>query len=181
MEFDDRVKWLLLGCLIGFVLGYIVRSLKDIKEELHEVDDVLKGACGIPNDEQGSIRIPRMQEIGLFIVVLLTVYSSFQAGYTNMRLNKTVNCITKYNTYQGKAMTGRDTAIKQGTDSEIHLWTQYGRLYALATKNPLKIPEAQEKLNQAVAAHRDALIDTQATRVRFPYAGPDVLKNCKEK
>ena len=177
MDFDERLGWLVLGGLIGFTLGYVVRYLQEIKEEL----DVVEKAVTHSKNEDGFARKPLILDIVLLAVVAMTVWASFQTAMVNNRLEHTIECITRYNTYQGKAVAHRDHAIEAGTDSEIKLWTQYGELYAQAKKDPSKIPQAQEKLNEAIAAHRDSLVELQERRDEFPYAPPNVLENCQDK
>jgi len=181
MDLMDRLMWLLLGCLIGFVLGYIVRSLQDIKEKVDEIDEVVTDAPSKwePN-ERGFMRLPRFAELSLLLVIALTVWASFATARVNAQLNNTIDCITNYNVHQSTALKLRDKSIRAGTSSEIQLWTEYGKLYALAEKDPSTIPAAQKKLSQAVAAHRDSLTDIQSVREAYPYAQPDILKNCKK-
>lgn len=175
MDFDERLGWLVLGCLIGFTLGYVVRYLQEIKEELKVVEKAVTRS----KNEDGLTRKPLILDIVLLVVVAMTVWASFQTAAVNSRLEHTIECITNYNTYQGRAVAHRDHAIESGTDSEIRLWTQYGELYAQAKKDPSKIADAQAKLAQAIRAHRDSLIELQERRDEFPYAPPNVLENCQ--
>lgn len=178
MTLSERIGYLLLGCLIGFALGYVVGYFHEKKEkERGSMSDTTQDNH---QKEDGGLRVPRGAEWALLLVVAITVYASFQTARVNAQLNYTLNCITKYNTDNGNALSARDTAIKAGTHSEIELWTQYGRLYAQAKKDPAKIPQVQEKLRQAVASHRDALVETQRTRSQYPYANPNIIENCKE-
>lgn len=183
MPLEDRLAWLAIGCFIGFVLGYIVRLAQDIKEKVEHVDGVVtdehESSSKRERSERGSMRPPKLSAIGLLVVVLLSVYASFQTSLVNGQLKETINCITNYNAHQGRALNGRDGAVKSGTESEIKLWTEYASLYALATKDPSMIPKAQAKLNQAIAKHRQDLIDIQRKRGNYPYPPPNVLQNCK--
>lgn len=173
MDLIERVIFLAIGGGIGFILGYIVALLRETKEEVHEVLDMEKHR----NDERGAVSL---NTVAVVLVVLLTAVAAFATAKVNSRLDETLSCITQYNVHQGEALNSRDKAIKAGTDSEIELWTKYGQLYAQAKKDPTKIPQAQEALNQAIMSHRDALEETQASRFRNPYPNPNVLQDCKE-
>lgn len=73
MEFADRLGWWLFGCAVGFILGYIVRYLREIKEEVHEVDELVKKI----DKEGGFVRYPYVADVMLIVVVLVTVWAAF--------------------------------------------------------------------------------------------------------
>lgn len=92
MDLGDALGWLALGCLIGFVLGYVTRTLQDvlgkvddvdekvheIKVELDEVDDLVKNRnCPIVRDDEGALKWLTAANVALFIVVMLTAYAAF--------------------------------------------------------------------------------------------------------
>lgn len=184
MDLSDRLSWLLLGMAIGFVLGVIVTRLRVIEKKVDVVGDHIKKHT---NDERGFMRHPVVADVLYFLVLLIVVWGAFsaqkatnEAQSAQRQLQRTVECIREYNTHLGESLSTRDSAIKAGTQSEIELWTKYAKLYALAKRDPSKIPQAQEALNRAIMSHRDALTETQTTRERNPYPDPDVLKSCKE-
>lgn len=83
MDYGDRLLWLLLGCFIGFVFGYIVRSLREIKEEVDEiVENKRKTSTGddpetYEQNERGSFSWELASRISLFVVVSLTIWAAF--------------------------------------------------------------------------------------------------------
>lgn len=79
MAFDDRLGWLLIGVVIGFFLGYLTRTLREIKEEVHEVDEIVKSEWNKHRDEKGSINLPSWPNIALIIVILATVFAALQS------------------------------------------------------------------------------------------------------
>lgn len=176
MEFSERLLYLLIGGFFGFILGYIVRFLQVIKEELDEVDQHVKEIRG----EEGFMRRPLIADIVVLLLVIITAGAAIQAGRVNARLSNTVECIVEYNNHQSQAVASRDRAHEDETEAEIKLWTEYAELYALAKSDPSKIPQAQEKLNRAIGAHRKALIELQDRRDDFPYANPNFIQNCKD-
>lgn len=174
MNLVERAIFLAIGGGLGFILGYIVARLREIKEELDDVAEYQH-----KHDERGSFEWSFVN-IALLVVLVVVVVASFSSQRVSNKVDHSMTCITKYNVHQGEALGSRDRAIKAGTASEIALWTKYAELYALAKADPTKIPLAQEALNKAVLSHRDALVETQETRSEHPYPNPDVLKDCKE-
>lgn len=79
MDWNERLGWLLLGMLAGFVLGYIVRSLREIKEELDEVRDLEREIVDHHPDkkEDGWARPRLVDDIALGVVILLVAFSAF--------------------------------------------------------------------------------------------------------
>jgi hypothetical protein len=75
-ELAERLTWMMLGGAVGFVLGYIVARLRDIKEELDEVDDTVKHLRS--KDESGILRArPIVLDVVLVGVVCMVVWASF--------------------------------------------------------------------------------------------------------
>lgn len=183
METYERIGWLVLGGFIGFILGYLVRALRDLETKVTHVEEVVNEDHDIltHRDEEGLARYPVIMNGLLFLVVLLTVYAAVSTGRVNNQLEQTLSCLEQYNTRQGTALTGRDQANKDATKSEIRLWTKYNKLYDLAKNDPSKIPIVQEQLNGIIVAHRDKLRDIQTKRSALPYANPNVLQDCKER
>jgi hypothetical protein len=151
METSERIGWILLGCVIGFVLGYVVRALKDIEEKVHHVEEVVNEDHQLLHrDEDGLARYPLIMNTLLLLVVLLTVWAAISTGRVNNQLEKTLTCLEQYNTRQGLALKSRDESIKTNSKAEIALWTQYNRLYKLAKSDPTKIPVVQDQLNAII-------------------------------
>lgn len=186
MDWIERLLWLGMGGFMGFVLGYIVRSLRETKEEVDEIVELIKKSeekdpPSRVQDERGSVTLSWAGRVGLFLVVALSVFASFQTSNINGQLKQTLACMTEYNTNQGKALNTRDRAVKTETQAGITLWTLYEKLYQIAKSDPKKIPIVQERLNKAIINYRDQLIRTQKIRKRFDYDDPDVLRDCESK
>lgn len=67
MDWSDRLLWLAIGCAIG----YIIRTLQDIKKEVHEVDTIVKHE----KDDAGLVRFPVILDVLLVVIAVLTVFS----------------------------------------------------------------------------------------------------------
>lgn len=184
MDLWERMLWLAIGCFIGFVLGYIVRSLHDIKEKVEHVEETVlevdqKNSKWDQNDK-GFMRHPLAADIAMILVLGVTIFAAFSTSKVNAELQRTIDCITNHNVSQSGALKSRDGKIKAGTQSEIDLWARYEKLYKTAKKEPKKIPALQEILNKAIIKHKEHLIELQETREEHPYPKPDVLSNCEE-
>lgn len=123
MTFDERLGWLLLGCLIGFVLGYITRFLKEIKEELDEVDEMMKR-----HDEHGYARPYFLMDLLLFGVVLLTVWAAFASQRasnsiedTQAKLARISYCNQEYLSKTIAALNERTNATQDQVDANVVL------------------------------------------------------------
>jgi len=98
MGLDDRLTYFILGCGIGILIGYAVRSLRDIDEKVTEMDELVKR----DHDEAGFLRLPTWLEIKFWIlgrwdwfrgvrlkswtlalVVFICVFASFQTQHVN--------------------------------------------------------------------------------------------------
>lgn len=186
MDLIERIIFFAIGGGVGFILGYVVARLQTIeskvdavKSEVHEVDVIVKHE----RDEEGSIRFPSITAMMLVLVVLITAYAAFSASRANEKLEDTVDCLTRFNTVQNRALTARDQAIQQSAQAEINLWGLYNELYKegeLPNTSSDRLEEIQDTLADAIRQYRLKLIDTQEARDDYDYGHPDVLKNCRE-
>lgn len=151
MAFDDRLQSLLLGMVIGFVLGYLVRLVRDIKEELDEVDDIVKRELG-PNGrdhaqrdrgEGGFMRIPWAANTAILLVVGLTAYASFvsqKASNDSQKSQDRIETVTYCNlavTAEAlNALNERSTFTKRQVDANISLQTDFAKFFNLLLHQP---------------------------------------------
>jgi dTDP-4-dehydrorhamnose 3,5-epimerase-like enzyme len=83
MPIDDRFLYFVGGCILGFFLGYVVRTIRETKEEVEEVRDIIKNE-GIPKrDERGFFNTEgskrNWKNWVLLLVVLLSAFASFKS------------------------------------------------------------------------------------------------------
>jgi hypothetical protein len=122
----DRIVFLLIGGFIGFVLGYLVRSVRAIKEEIH----VMENKIDKRNVEHGAARTDLLMRIGLLLVVLLTAYSAFSTQRANNASRDTQNALIRVTTctqqYLDKTITAlneRTTYSREQSDAVLELQT----------------------------------------------------------
>lgn len=81
MELYETIFHVLLGVGIGYVLGRFHSYLREIKEELDEVDDIVKR-----HDESGFMRNPIMADIAVLLAIAICVWAAFSTNSTNNKL-----------------------------------------------------------------------------------------------
>lgn len=104
MGLDERLGYIVLGALIGFVVGYMTGRLRDIETLVKEVDEIVKEDRGIDpeadqdRNERGVARFtPFLKQLPLFLALVFTLYAAFSAQaatnkekQTSERLDATV-------------------------------------------------------------------------------------------
>lgn len=150
MEFDERLGWLLLGCAIGFIMGYIVRSLHDIKEELHKVDNHVTH-----RDERGIMRFPLAANTALVIVVCITAYAAFKSQKASNDVKDTQDDLAHV------ALCNQQYLKAQAEFLQVYLKAPRGQEAAIkaAVQNYLKLLTAFDKDNDKVLSHTKPLTD----------------------
>ncbi len=143
MGWPERLEWLLLGCLIGFVLGYIVRTLRDIKEELDEVDDIVKRDHGIENSERGAMHAPTAAGVMLVVVVLITVWAAFasqkasnEVKDTQNQLARVTQCNKDYLSKTISTINARTRYTQRQAVSNVQLQKSQARFIGLILHDP---------------------------------------------
>ena len=143
MGWPERLEWLILGCLIGFVLGYIVRTLRDIKEELDEVDEIVKQDHHIENQERGSIHTPTAAGVMLIVVVLITVWAAFasqkasnEVKSTQDQLARVTQCNKDYLSKTISTINARTRYTQRQAISNVQLQKSQARFIGLLLHDP---------------------------------------------
>lgn len=164
MGLDERLFYLILGILIGFVLGYMTRKLQNIEEKIDEVDMVIQKDL----NEEGFIRFPRwsdikhffgkvdIKHIALLLVVLFSAVASFQSQVVSNKIERNstedrktqdriVRILTCNSSFLGKtivALNERTTYSTDQADANVKLQKEQLRLLTFALTVPP--PSAQD-------------------------------------
>jgi hypothetical protein len=85
MGLDDRLTLFLLGCFLGFVLGYLVRSLREIKES---VDKIKHDVGHEDRDERGYSTSDVFVHVSLVVVLILTAWASVASQLASNKLEE---------------------------------------------------------------------------------------------
>lgn len=139
MGLDDRLWFLLVGAAIGFVLGYITRALREIKEELHDVEEIVKRDRG----ERGSALYSFVSNLSLVIALALTVYAAIvsqQASNdvrdTQDRMTQVVRCNQAYLAEALSALNERSTYSTQQARANVKLQKAQAHLLKILLTEP---------------------------------------------
>lgn len=83
MDFDDRLVLFLLGCLIGSVVGYIVRLLQETREKIVEVDEHVQDTHHAPREESGFITFPALKNFFVLAIVAVAAWAAITTQLVN--------------------------------------------------------------------------------------------------
>lgn len=83
MDLLERAVYLAIGGGIGFILGYIVRALHTIEEEVHDVKDI--AVHQQKRDERGAVSMSTVGAVALALVVLMTAAAAWNSGVSASR------------------------------------------------------------------------------------------------
>lgn len=133
--FADRVVWMLVGSLVGFVLGYVVRTLHDSKEEMDEVLEVvreIKDKLDADdsnstekrfhiNGESGSIDLGFLKNLVIAGVVLITAFAAFSSQNASNNVRSSTECNRKFLAQTISALNERTTYTVRQSDAIVKL------------------------------------------------------------
>ncbi len=152
MGLDDRLWYLLLGMAIGFVLGYFTRSLDrlkdevaDIKEELDEVDEIVKEERDIlrHQNEDGFVKPTGVMGLALFVVIAVTVGAAFlsqkasnDAQHAREDLAKVTACNTALLSKLTVALNERTTYTGAQANANVELQKAQSKFFDLLLHRP---------------------------------------------
>jgi hypothetical protein len=164
VAFDDRLGYLFLGMIIGFVLGYLVRLTREIKEELDEVDEIVKKEFGNSphdRDQGGFMRVPWTANIAVLLVVVLTAYASFVSQKTSNTVKATqetqtltIYCTEKVLDEAIKVLNERTVYSGAQSAANIDLQKDFSRFFNLILHQP---PYSSKKRLQAALDYQESL------------------------
>lgn len=172
MDFDDRLGMFLLGCLIGSVVGYIVRLLQETREKIDRVDKTVKDAHRAPRDEKGFMRYRFVADIMMILVLMVTVYAAFSTQKVNNDLKKTqadlavaqdriehvAGCTALTLTEAIDALNGRTTYTVEQVDSNVELQRAQADMLRILAHEPPYSEVEQEKAIQAYFSALDKFV-----------------------
>lgn len=202
MDFDDRLAWLLFGCAIGFILGYIVRSLREIKKDSHETNEVVHHVDELMTrrkNDDGFVRYPVLKDVMLFTVVLLVAWSAFASQSASNQVTdnqEQIASATAWNVKLAKcnqtflekalvALNERTVYVEEQAKSNVRLQKAQADFWMLLLVVP---PEPESVQRDAASTYLEALrhfvtISTKAAeKVRTnPYPTIKEFKACADK
>lgn len=114
MDLLERLIWLGLGMALGFILGLIVANLRELKEEVDEIDTIVKEARRA-RDERGFMRYPVIADIALIVVLAIVVLGAFSAQRASNQTDANQQEIAKVTACNQEFLAGTIEALNQRT------------------------------------------------------------------
>lgn len=144
MELSETLFHILLGIAIGYVVGRFHSYLREIKEEVHEVDTIVKKRA----EEKGFMRFPVAADIAVIVTVALCLWASVSTQITNSNLKSTQGDLkaTQSQLVDAQAAIKRITTCNQKylTETVVALNERTGYAQKRADAN-VKVQRAQSK------------------------------------
>lgn len=189
MDLSEAFWYVGFGGIIGFILGYIVRALQEIKEEL----DVVEKAVGGDRDrnEQGFVMVTKAANIALLVVVLLTVWAAFASQRASNDVEETQDTIAAITVCNQQFLEGTLAAVNERTtysseqaQANIDLQESQAVFVDVLQEDP---PPTSIRQQRAIRVYSDALdnyLDLQQKTAENiadnPYPTPEALQQCLE-
>jgi hypothetical protein len=186
MSLLEILGWFALGCLIGFVLGYQTRSIREItteihemKEEVDEIDEYVqeqKHEGDVPqkedgprhrtrlrDNEKGFVRNPIVMDIALLIVVILTVWAAFASQSASNDVEKTQSQLTRVTLCNQhflsralSALSERSDFVQRQAGANVALQKAQGKFLSTLLREP---PPSDEERSISLHKYVDALTE----------------------
>ena len=185
MDFNDRLFYILLGSLIGFVAGYVVRTLQDIRDEMRSMNTNLRR----DRNEDGLLRYPVFANTLLFLVVVLTAYSAWASQHASNEVERTqarISAITQCNndilSATVAALNERTTYTRNQSDANVDLQMAQAETLRILLREPPSPELEQEAAAQEYFAALLRFVETsnkaRANAERTDYPTVDQLQKC---
>ena len=201
MDLFERAIFFIIGAGVGFILGFIVARLREIKEELDEVDECVKH-CHLDHDhiptgkrnarvrdDRGFMRIPLLAEAMLLLVLGITVYAAFasqrasnQVEASQERIATVTQCNQVFLNETIEALNARTEFSTEQARSNVELQRSQSKFLAILLLVP---PASEERQADALAEYFDNLTEFVALSTRTantadnnPYPTVEELNSC---
>lgn len=150
MNLDTRVGWFILGCVLGFIVGYVIRSLREIRQKVEHVEEFVTHEVDKDGDSKSKKqktgvfdRSKVLSNIGLLIVVILTAASAFlsQKASNGVKsnqeyLSQITACNQHYITKTVSALNARTKNSLEQIEANKILQEKQAEFFALILSEP---------------------------------------------
>lgn len=188
MDLVERLGWMLFGGVIGLFAGYLLRYLQEMKEELDEVDGIVKRKLSDRNDDgfMGNRLIADVMMVVVLIIVvlaaLLSQHSSNTVKETQQEQVKTNACTKEYLTKTVRALNERTEFTIAQAQSNVALQKAQADFFSLLLRRPPETVNVREKAAQDYLETLQGFVSiSEKTRLKaeqFPYPTDHELKIC---
>lgn len=200
MDLFERAIFLCIGGGIGFILGYIVARLREIKEELDEVDECVKyyrkDREHIPKrntprvlDERGFSRIPIVANAVLLLMVALVAYAAFASQKASndvedqqQDIARITECNRDYLASTIEALNERTTYAQDQAHANVDLQRAQADLLRVLREDPpptaVRSDEAFDKYFEILSSYIEVNTKSRLKRNENPYPTTEELESC---
>lgn len=200
MDLFERAIFLCIGGVVGFILGYTVARLREIKEELDEVDECVKYCREVHEhipkrntsrvrDERGSMRIPLVADAVLLLVVALVAYAAFASHKANNDVEdhqqdvaRITECNQEYLANTIEAFNERTTYTQDQAHANVDLQRAQAELLKVLREEPppseLRSDEAFDKYFEVLSDYLEVNTKTRLKQNEYPYPTSEELDSC---
>ena len=186
MDLVERAAMLILGGIIGFIAGYLVRSLReikddvhDVKEELHEVDEIVKHKL---SGDDGFMAHRYVADVLMVVVLVIVAWSAFASQAATNTSKKNGDCTMQYLDRTIVALNERTTYTQEQAEANVELQKAQAEFLALLLRRP---PYPEAKRTEAAQNYLQTLTDfaTVSTKnvnaiAQNPYPTPEDFQSC---
>ena len=150
MDLSERLSWFIAGCVLGVVIGYIIRDIRDIKEEVDEVDGLVKRKLGEREDD-GFMNMRYVRDIAVLLVVIMTAWAAVASQKASndvkeqqARTDQVVICTSEYLAQTIRALNLRTDAVQNRADANLELQKAQSAFFQLLLEIP-PLPETDRR------------------------------------
>lgn len=183
-----RILYLLLGCVIGFIVGYIVRSLREKNETVEEVDEPM--IIKLPGTKEGGLIQSRLgTNLALFLVVALVAWAAFSSQVASNKVRDSqkeqdlsVTCTETFLASTISALNARTSNSQDQTQANVDLQKAQATFLSVFFVTP---PSTSDQREAALRTYFDSLTAFTTTSAKTsdnvaqnPYPSATDFVNC---
>lgn len=188
---EHRLSWILIGCAIGFIAGYLVRYVqehllltREIRDEVVKIDRVVERRV---DGDSGFAGNSWLTNVCLFLVVTLTAYSAFASQRTTDRVQRqqinndlVSQCSQTFLAKTISALNARTQYSQQQTEANVKLQQAQATFLTglLNRKSPDEGLSETRTYLQALGAYTSAAGKNSQQIVMHPYPTQIEYQNC---
>ena len=191
MDWSERIIWLIAGGAIGYILGYLTRYFREMKEEIDEVDGIIKRHFGKREDDKegGFMRHPVVADIAVVLALALTLFGVFKTAEVNNDLKdvqyaqgKVTVCNQEFLSRTIRALNDRTAFTIEQAEANIDLQKSQTRFFALLLEQPPRPEDARRKAGQDYLNDLTTFLTVSGQNKHAveanPYPTNEELKKC---
>lgn len=181
MMLTERLTYLLIGLALGFLAGYITRTLQKIERKVDDVDRIVK-----QRNEKGFMRVPLLADAFMLMIFAIMVFATFQTQAVNNDVKSTqesqrvtTKCTQQYLSKTIKALNERTEYTRQTAELNVELQQAQAEFLSLALSKPsAEVDQGLRRYVKSLTDFVDASARTREAQTMNPYPTEDEFSNC---